>query len=95
MLSCEAIKVLEVNIGSKISYNFCSNIFADLSLQAREIEQQQQNKQMGLYKIKKLLRINCHLKGFRKTLPQESLQCLKHLGTSHLQHHGRHLILEK
>ena len=34
-----AIKVLEENIGSKISYIPCSNIFAHISTRAREIKE--------------------------------------------------------
>ena len=44
------IKVLEKNIGSKISDISCSNIFAGIYTKARKI--QGKNKQMGLHQIK-------------------------------------------
>ena len=37
-ISCNAIKVLEENIGSKISYIPLSTIFTDTSSRAREIK---------------------------------------------------------
>ena len=37
-ISCDTIKILEENTGSKISDLSCSNIFADISLRAREIK---------------------------------------------------------
>ena len=38
-VSCDTIKILEENTGSKISYISCSNIFADTSFKAREIKE--------------------------------------------------------
>ena len=38
-ISCDTIKVLEENIGRKISDTPCSNIFTDRSLRARDIEE--------------------------------------------------------
>ena len=38
-ISCDTIKVLEENIGSKISDTSCSNIFADKSPRARETKE--------------------------------------------------------
>ena len=38
-MNCNTIKVLEENIGSKISYIPCSNIFAHISTRAREIKE--------------------------------------------------------
>ena len=38
-ISCDTIKVLEENIGSKISDIPCSNIFANISPRAREIKE--------------------------------------------------------
>ena len=38
-ISCDTIKVLEENIGSKILDIPCSNIFAYISLKAREIKE--------------------------------------------------------
>ena len=38
-ISCDTIKVLVENIGSKVSDIPCSNIFADISPQAREIKE--------------------------------------------------------
>ena len=35
-ISCDTIKVLEENIGKKISDIPCSNIFTDMSLRAQE-----------------------------------------------------------
>ena len=49
----KTIKLLEENIGSKISDIQCNNIFADISPKA--LETKQKNKQMGLHQIKKLL----------------------------------------
>ena len=40
-ISCDTIKVLEENIGSKISDFSWSNIFADISPRAREIKYKQ------------------------------------------------------
>ena len=37
-ISCKSIKVLQENIGSKISDTPCSNIFADMSPRTREIK---------------------------------------------------------
>ena len=37
-ISCDTIKVLEENIGRKISDTSCSNIFADISPRAMEIK---------------------------------------------------------
>ena len=37
-ISCDTMKILEENIGSKISDISCSNIFADISTRAREIK---------------------------------------------------------
>ena len=39
----ETIKVLEENIGRKISDILCSNIFADISPRTREIKEKQSN----------------------------------------------------
>ena len=47
----ETIKILEENIGNKISDSAHSNIFSDISPQARKTK----NKQMGLHQIKKFL----------------------------------------
>ena len=47
----ETIKILEENIGSKILDISHSNIFSDISPQARKTK----NKQMGLHQIKKFL----------------------------------------
>ena len=52
-ISHDTIKVLEENIGRKISDIPCSNIFTDMSPRARDIKEK--NKQMGLHQIKKLL----------------------------------------
>ena len=49
--SHETIKVLEENIGRKISDIPCSNIFTDMSPKARVIK----NKQVGPHQNKKLL----------------------------------------
>ena len=51
--SHDTVKVLEANIGSKISDIPCSNIFANISPRAREIKEK--NKQMGLSQIKYFL----------------------------------------
>ena len=51
-ISCDIIKVLEENIGSKISDIPHSNIFADISSMAREIKEQV-NK-WGYIKLKRL-----------------------------------------
>ena len=53
----QAIKILEENIGSKISDTARSNILSDISPQAREAKKK--NKQMGLHHTKKVL----HSKG--------------------------------
>ena len=50
-ISCDTIKVLEENIGSKISDIPCTNIFADISARAREIKEKK--KQRELHQIKK------------------------------------------
>ena len=51
-ISCDNIKILEEDIGSKMSDISCSNIFADISpMQGK----QRWNKQMELQLIKKLL----------------------------------------
>ena len=50
-VSHKAIKILEENIGSEISDISCSNIFANISPQARETKEK---KQMGLHQAKKL-----------------------------------------
>ena len=49
----ETIKILEENIGSKISDTARSNILSDISPQAREAKKK--NKQMGLHQTKKVL----------------------------------------
>ena len=49
----EAIKIVEENIGSKISDIAHSNMFSDISPQARETKEK--NKQMGQCQIKKFL----------------------------------------
>ena len=46
-VSPEAIKILEENIGSKISDTAHGSILSDISPQARETKEK--NKQMGLY----------------------------------------------
>ena len=51
-ISHNTIKVLEENIGSKISDFPRNNIFTDTSSRARDIKE---NKQMGLCETKKLL----------------------------------------
>ena len=38
-ISCDTIKVLEENIGRKISDIPCNNIFTDMSLRARDIKE--------------------------------------------------------
>ena len=38
-ISCDTIKVLEENIGRKISHIPCSNIFIDMSPKARDIKE--------------------------------------------------------
>ena len=50
-ISHNTIKVLEENIGRKISDIPCSNIFTDMSPRTRDIK----NKQMELHQNKKLL----------------------------------------
>ena len=50
-ISCNTIKVLEENIGRKISDIRHSNIFTDMSPRARDVK----NKQMGSHQNKKLL----------------------------------------
>ena len=52
-ISCDTIKVLEENIGRKISDVSHSNIFTDMSLRARDIKER--INKWGLIKIKKLL----------------------------------------
>ena len=52
-ISHDTIKVLEKNIGSKISDIPCSNIFTDISPRAREIKGK--TNKMGLHQTKKLL----------------------------------------
>ena len=52
-ISHDTIKIIEENIGRKISDIPHNNIFADISPGAREIKGK--NKQMGLHQIKKLL----------------------------------------
>ena len=52
-ISCDTMKVLEKNIGSKISDISQTSIFADISSRARKIKEN--NKQMGLYQSRKLL----------------------------------------
>ena len=52
-ISCDTIKVLEENIGGKISDMPHSNIFANISPRVREIKGK--NKQMGLHQTKKFL----------------------------------------
>ena len=51
-ISCNTIKVLEENIGRKISDIPCSNILTDMSPKARDIGK---NKQVGPHQNKKLL----------------------------------------
>ena len=53
----QTIKILEENMGSKISDIAHSNILSDISLKARETKEK--NEQMGLHQTKKLL----HSKG--------------------------------
>ena len=54
-VSCKTIKILEENIGSKISDIFCSNLFANITPWARETKEKTKNKkQMGLHETKKL-----------------------------------------
>ena len=51
----ENVKILEENIGSKISDIFCSNLFANITPWARETKEKTKNKkQMGLHETKKL-----------------------------------------
>ena len=52
-ISCDIIKVLEENIGRKISDIPCRNIFTDMSPGARD--KKGKNKHMGLHPNKKLL----------------------------------------
>ena len=52
-VSHDTMKVLEENIGRKISDIPCSNVFADLSPRAREIKEK--TKQMGPHQIKMFL----------------------------------------
>ena len=54
-ISYDTIKILEENIGIKISDTSHSNVFVDISPKIREIKKK--NKQMGLHQIKKLLHI--------------------------------------
>ena len=49
----ETIKIIEENLGSKISNIVCSNILSGISPQARETKEK--NKQMGLHQTKKFL----------------------------------------
>ena len=51
-ISCDTIKVLEENIGRKISLIPHNNIFANISPRSREIKKK--NKQIGLHQIKNL-----------------------------------------
>ena len=51
-ISHDTIKVLEENIGRKISDIPCSNIFTNMSPRARDIKKK---KQMGPHQIKKQL----------------------------------------
>ena len=51
-ISHNTIKILEDNIGRKISDSPCSNIFTDLSLRARDIKERIN---MGLHHNKKFL----------------------------------------
>ena len=51
-ISCDIIKVLEENIGRKISDTPLSNIFTNMSPRARDIGK---NKQIGLQENKKFL----------------------------------------
>ena len=50
-VTLETIKIIEENIGSKISDIACSNTLSDISSQARETKEK--NKQMGLHQTKK------------------------------------------
>ena len=52
-MSFDTIKILEENIGIKISDTSHSNVFVDISPKIREIKKK--NKQMGLHQIKRLL----------------------------------------
>ena len=56
----ETTKLIEENIGSKISDIACSNILLDITPQARETKEK--NKQMGLHQTKKFL----HNKGYQQ-----------------------------
>ena len=49
----DTIKVLEENIGRKISYIPCSSVFTDMSPKARDIKERK--KTNGISQIKKLL----------------------------------------
>ena len=51
-VSCDTIKVIQENIGSKILDITHSNIFANISPRAKRVKG---NKQMGLHQTKKLL----------------------------------------
>ena len=53
-ISCDTIKILEENIGRKISDIPCSNIFTVMSPKARDIKER--INKWDLIKIKKLLR---------------------------------------
>ena len=53
----QTIKIIEENIGSRISDIACSNTLSDISSQARETKEK--NKQMGLHQTKKFF----HSKG--------------------------------
>ena len=55
-ISCETIKVLEENIGRKISDIPCSNIFTDTSPKARDIKER--INKWALIKIKASARLN-------------------------------------
>ena len=52
-ISCDTIKVLEENIGRKISDISCSSIFTDMSPRARDIKDR--INKWDLIKLKKLL----------------------------------------
>ena len=52
-VSCKTIKIIQENIGSKISHISCSNIFANIAPWERK--RKEKKKQMGLYETKKLL----------------------------------------
>ena len=69
----KTIKILEENIGSKISDISCSNIFSNISPQARETNKI--NKQMGLHQTKMFL----HSKKTTNKMKRQPTEWEKHI----------------